>query len=228
MFKCKICGETFEKKGQIGYHIASVHGSLTQVNKNIESKCRETYAERPKRCKYCGTPISYEKRHENDFCNHSCAASFSNMRRPKKEKIKGKTPKERYDEIFNPIIQNWIEGKEVPEMSCRGGITSGDLKGSYKRRIKEFLLDFQNHKCSICGQEDRWNNLPFTMILDHINGDPANHLRSNLRLICPICDTQLPTPGSKNRGHGRHSGRMSRAKQKKEVLELIQQKDSLN
>ena len=45
---------------------------------HLKSKTsKKQYLENPKYCKYCGKEIPYEKR-ENDFCNHSCAASYNN------------------------------------------------------------------------------------------------------------------------------------------------------
>lgn len=44
-------------------------------------------------------------------------------------------------------------------------------------------------------------------MLDHIDGDAANNRRDNLRMVCPNCDSQLPTFKSRNRGKGRHSRR---------------------
>lgn len=41
-------------------------------------------------------------------------------------------------------------------------------------------------------------------VLDHIDGDATNNARENLRMVCPNCDSQLPTFKSKNRGKGRH------------------------
>jgi hypothetical protein len=67
---------------------------------------------------------------------------------------------------------------------------------------KKFLLE-SGKKCSICGLEDFWNNQPINMILDHIDGDSTNNTMSNLRLVCPNCDSQLPTFKSRNYGHGR-------------------------
>ena len=59
-----------------------------------------------------------------------------------------------------------------------------------KRLVDEGILEY---KCSICGQEPEWDGKPLIMILDHINGTHADYRIENLRLVCPNCDTQLPT-----------------------------------
>ena len=46
---------------------------------HIKSKTtRSKYELNPKRCRYCNEVIPYEKR-QNDFCSHSCAASYNNL-----------------------------------------------------------------------------------------------------------------------------------------------------
>jgi RNA polymerase subunit RPABC4/transcription elongation factor Spt4 len=52
--------------------------------------------------------------------------------------------------------------------------------------------------CTICGQDKIWNNKELTMILDHIGGDNHNNVTSNLRWICPNCNSQLPTFAGRN------------------------------
>ena len=70
------------------------------------------------------------------------------------------------------------------------------------RTGKKFLLS-KDKKCSICGLNDSWNGLPINMIIDHIDGNSENNSISNLRLVCPNCDSQLPTFKSRNYGNGR-------------------------
>jgi hypothetical protein len=56
---------------------------------------------------------------------------------------------------------------------------------------------------AICHLPDEWNGADLALVLDHVDGDSTNNARGNLRLICPNCDSQLPTYKSKNKGKGR-------------------------
>ena len=64
-----------------------------------------------------------------------------------------------------------------------------------ERLFKEGLLE--NH-CAICGQEPFWNDKLLTLRLDHINGDHFDNRLENLRIVCPHCDSQLPTYCGRN------------------------------
>ena len=70
--------------------------------------------------------------------------------------------------------------------------------------IREYLADAQSGRCAICGRGGMWLGLPLALVLDPIDGDPTNNRRENLRLVCPNCDSQLPTFKARNRGQGRH------------------------
>ncbi|MEN4477330.1 HNH endonuclease [Mycolicibacterium cosmeticum] len=77
---------------------------------------------------------------------------------------------------------------------------TGSLPGHY---IRAYLAEAQSGCCAICGGASAWQGLPLVLVLDHIDGNPTNNRRENLRLVCPNCDSQLPTYKSRNRGNGR-------------------------
>jgi hypothetical protein len=69
-----------------------------------------------------------------------------------------------------------------------------DLKKRlYKKEIKV-------PKCEICGiKEDEWVSGKISMILDHINGNRLDNRIKNLRIVCPNCDSTLPTSKGRNK-----------------------------
>jgi hypothetical protein len=92
------------------------------------------------------------------------------------------------------------------ETSTKLWLESGEarVRGHYDHYIKRYLADAQSGCCAICGGASTWHGLLLVLVIDHIDGDPTNNRRENLQLICPNCDSQLPTYKSRNRGNGRH------------------------
>ncbi|GAB11647.1 hypothetical protein GOARA_082_00340 [Gordonia araii NBRC 100433] len=84
---------------------------------------------------------------------------------------------------------------------------AGDLTTQPDSRRRHFirlhLLDAQSGRCAQCGITNHWNGSELIFVLDHVDGDSTNNRRENLRLVCPNCDSQLPTYKSRNRGNGR-------------------------
>ena len=90
-------------------------------------------------------------------------------------------------------LKRWLE---TGEMNYKVSTT---IRGVYRR----YLYEQQDNKCAICGIDNIWNDKELNFILDHIDGDASNSSRGNLRLICPNCDSQLPTYKSRNRNSAR-------------------------
>jgi Zn finger protein HypA/HybF involved in hydrogenase expression len=70
--------------------------------------------------------------------------------------------------------------------------------------IRKVLLKKFGHKCSSCNLSE-WMGKPIPLWTDHVDGCAKNNSPTNMRLICPNCDSQGDTFGSKNRGKGRIS-----------------------
>lgn len=96
-------------------------------------------------------------------------------------------------------ITHWLE---TGDMGLGIGTT---IRGCFRKHIKQE----QHDRCAICGLNNVWNNKELVFILDHIDGDASNNKRENLRLICPNCDSQLPTYKSKNKNSARLHRRKS-------------------
>lgn len=88
-----------------------------------------------------------------------------------------KTPVKRTDEEI------FIENSPVDQRTLRQHYKNGN---------------YTEYKCSICGQEPFWNGKELSLTLDHVNGNNHDDRLENLRWVCPNCDRQLDTYGSKN------------------------------
>lgn len=74
-------------------------------------------------------------------------------------------------------------------------------KSAYSRKnLKRRLLEagLIENKCRACGI-DEWLGKPLVLHLDHVNGDPTDHRRSNLQMLCPNCHSQTTTYANKKR-----------------------------
>lgn len=64
------------------------------------------------------------------------------------------------------------------------------------RLIKENIIKYE---CAECGIIPFWNNVPLTLVLDHINGISNDNSIENLRFLCPNCNSQTETFAGRNK-----------------------------
>lgn len=94
----------------------------------------------------------------------------------------------------NLYVEKWKKG-ELKGLQSLGIVSTS---------IKRYLREKYKNKCCVCG----WSEInPKTgivpLVADHIDGNWRNNVESNLRLICPNCDSLTSTYAGSNRGNGR-------------------------
>jgi hypothetical protein len=111
--------------------------------------------------------------------------------------------------VYRAYIERWKAGEEH-------GLQSLGLVSAY---IKKYLRRKFGNKCCLCG----WSAInPKTgkapLVADHIDGNWRNNVESNLRLLCPNCDSLSPTYAGLNRGNGRKGRVLSKRAQEGRLL----------
>lgn len=95
------------------------------------------------------------------------------------------------------------ENKLFQTIEDRGWIYEDSKSNTSCKLAKRYLYFKYGEKCSICKLEAMWNDKPLVLILDHIDGRANNWKITNVRLVCPNCDSQLDTYKSKNKNSAR-------------------------
>lgn len=70
-----------------------------------------------------------------------------------------------------------------------------------KTKRRQVLLAERGHICWRCSTKE-WMGEPVPLQMDHIDGNPFNDSRSNVRLLCANCHSQTDTFAGRNKGSG--------------------------
>lgn len=110
---------------------------------------------------------------------------------------------------YQSYIQRWKTGEEKGLQSM--GIVSGYIKRYLRRKFED--------KCCLCGWariNSKTKKVP--LVADHIDGNWRNNIESNLRLICPNCDSLTLTYAALNKGNGRKGRTLSKRAREARLL----------
>ena len=110
----------------------------------------------------------------------------------------GQRIRKRIDEL-GISTEHFTLGNRRPQKRCAENVFVQDSTADQKTLRKYYIKgEYTPYVCAICGQLPIWNDLPLTLILDHINGHNKDDRLENLRWVCPNCNQQLDTTNGKN------------------------------
>lgn len=69
-----------------------------------------------------------------------------------------------------------------------------DRSNGYREKVvilrRALLESGVPYQCEKCGLGNEWEGAEITLDIDHINRDPLDNVRDNLRFLCPNCHSQ--------------------------------------
>lgn len=170
--------------------------ALLEQNGENPDDYSKLHNRKPKKyCEHCGKELKNQQR---KFCSHSCSAAVSNKNRGNTLKVCKNCGKIFTSTQTSRKFCSRDCAARFKETITYNKIINGDadiMRSSYAptRVVYKYIIEEQSHSCAICKMKDTWNGKPIKFIVDHIDGDASNNKRSNLRCICPNCDSQLDT-----------------------------------
>ena len=185
------------------------------------------YYESPNYCKFCGKIIEVKpgqqvsKVKQKVFCDIDCCHSYQRLQGNRfKECLicKKDITAQNQSGLCSKCLKEQTNQRKIEDW-LKTGDTGTKVSSAIPPCIRKYIFDEQFGKCAICGQPDTWNDKDLHFVLDHIDGNAAKNNRTNLRLICPNCDSQLDTYKSRNKNSARSHRKVHKADEPGERLE---------
>jgi hypothetical protein len=149
------------------------------------------------------------------------------MANPKKPRtpcpVCGKEPYRSTYKYCSNACQQQLQYFRYIEAWKAGKVLGLQTIGTVSPAVKRYLREKYGDKCEQCGWAEinpKTGKVP--LVADHIDGNWRNNTESNLRLLCPNCDSLTPTYAGLNRGRGREN--RSASKRTAEGQSLIKSK----
>lgn len=183
--KCRHCGEQ------------TTNVKFCSLSCSAKAQSR-TKKQKTRTCLNCKIEFDYGRDPKKKFCTSSCAATYNNQIRTRKDARLLKECNTCGVQTYNPkfcssrcsgefktlaIIDKW---KRDPQ--------SGTTKHGLSQTIRNYLIEQSGYQCSVCG----WDKINYStgkspLEIDHINGDCFDNHLNNLRVLCPNCHSLTPT-----------------------------------
>ena len=137
------------------------------------------------------------------------------MSNPKKLRPKcpvcGKEPARSYYKYCSNACQLEYQRRCYIDQWKAGKVNGLQGLGIVSLYVKRYLREKFGNKCCLCG----WSKVNLKtgkvpLVADHIDGNWRNNVESNLRLVCPNCDSLSPTYAALNKGNGRENRAISK------------------
>ena len=190
-FCCQSCATTYQNLHTVKTEETKkkISESLKQYNKENPRFCNEQTLKRKQRNKSDKNNKGSQKNVKiRKYCLQCGNEIIS------KNAVKFCSNKCHSEYVHKKAYEDYLNNNDK---YCRGNYTP-------KQFYNEFLKE-QNYTCACCPSKNEHNGLPLKFVIDHIDGDASNNKRENIRLVCPNCDSQLPTFKSKNKNSTRRN-----------------------
>ena len=196
-----------------------------------------------KTCLQCSKDFDATQNRRKKFCNHSCAASFTNKDIVRNTITNSKTLEaistkeciqckiqldeinQRYSKYCSRSCSS-LHKKEKTIQKWKKDPNSATRKdGGLSLPVREYLLAEAGYKCSKCDWDKR---NPFSqkpaLEINHIDGDSSNNYPENLEVLCPNCHSLTKNYKALNKKSSR-TDRRTKYYQAKLLEEILQSKN---